>query len=54
MNDDNSANIKLIEDLYAHPDRLHEFMAQPRLKPGTEEKIIHTIHQLEQRLRKLV
>ncbi len=54
MNGDNSANIALIEDLYAHPDRLHEFMAQPRLKPEAEEKIIHTIQQLEQGLRNIV
>ena len=54
MHGDNSANIALIEDLYTHPDRLQEFMAQPRLKPDAEEKIIHTVHQLEQGLRNII
>lgn len=54
MNGDNSANIAMIEDLYAHPDRLREFLAQPRLLPRAEENIVQMINQLEQKLRSII
>ena len=54
MNGDNSANIALMEDLFAHPERLQEYMAQPRLLPQAEEHIISMMQELEQRLRDLV
>ena len=54
MNGDNSDNVALINDLYAHPDMLMTFMAQPRLIPQAEEQIVGMIQQLEQRLRELV
>lgn len=54
MNGDNSANIALIEDLYTHPDRLREFIAQPRLLPRAEENIVQMINQLEQKLRSII
>lgn len=54
MNSDNTDNIRLIEELYAHPDRLREFMCQPRLKPEAEEIVCGMVDQLNQRLKKLV
>lgn len=54
MNGDNSANIAMIEDLYAHPDRIREFMAQPRLISGAEEIICGKINRMEQKLRNLL
>lgn len=54
MHGDNSANVALINDMYAHPDMLREFMVQPRLLPQAEEQIIGMINKLEQKLRELV
>ncbi len=54
MNGDNAENIRLIEDLHAHPERLREFMVQPRLLPDAENRIVQMIKQLEQKLRSIV
>ena len=54
MNGDNSANIALIEDLYTHPDRLQEFMTQPRLKQEADEKVVSIVNQLEQKIKNLL
>ena len=50
-NGSNERTILQIADLYADKRRMHEFMLQPRLKEGAEERIIHTFEYLEQRLR---
>lgn len=54
MNGDNTENIQLIEDLCAHPERLKEFIHQPRLKPEAEEIICGIDEQLNQKLRMIL
>lgn len=53
MKGDNTTNIRLIEELYAHPERLKEFISQPRLKSGAEEIVCGIIEQLNQSLRRI-
>lgn len=54
MDGDNSAAVKEIEELYANPKLLDEFIHQPRLLPNAEEYILDMLHELETKLRKVV
>lgn len=51
---ENSAVLKQIEDLYAHPRLLDDFLHQPRLLPTAEEYVIKHFNLLENRLRQLL
>ena len=46
--------LEQIRDLYLHPDRMREFMGQPRLLPGAEEEILLMINDLKSRLMALL
>ena len=50
MGGDNSKSIQMIEDLVLHPKMLDEFMRQPRLVEGAEEKIVSMIQGLEEKI----
>lgn len=51
---DNSKVIHQIQDLVEHPNRLREFMQQPRLKPHAAEYISDMYDSLESKLRNLI
>lgn len=54
MNGDNAANTQLLEDLYTHPDRLMEYMMQPRLLANAEEWIIQCEMELSNKLKMML
>lgn len=54
MNGDNTENVKLIEDLWAHPKRLEEFLSQPRLLPEADDKLVLLFNELRTRLERIV
>ena len=53
--DDNGASaLRQIRELYANPNLLQDFLAQPRLLPTAEEYILDTFATIESRLRDIL
>jgi hypothetical protein len=53
--DDNGASaLRQIRELYANPDMLQDFLAQPRLLPTAEEYILDRFATIESRLRDIL
>jgi len=53
MGNDSTKAIQMIEDLYTHPDLMDEFIHQPRLMEGAEDKILEMMQSLEDKIRVL-
>ena len=51
---DNAHNISFIEDLVRSPQRMKEFLSQPRLLPTAEEYISETLATVERKISKLL
>lgn len=51
---DNTASIKLIEELVRSPKLMKEFLCQPRLLPSAEEYISDAMSKIELRIEKLI
>ena len=53
-NGDNSANMRLIEDLMRSPKMMQEFLSQPRLLPTAEEYISDSMARIELRIKTII
>ena len=50
MGGDNSGVVRRIEELVSHPKMLDEFLRQPRLVEGAEDRIVAMITALEDKI----
>lgn len=53
-NGDNSASLRLIEDLVRSPMMMQEFLSQPRLLPTAEEYISDAMSRIEHRIKTII